>query len=114
MLYIKHKKEQSSNESVSDGVEYFCKFCGNVKPLAQKQPKLISKVSYQDNHDVEDLVGGDMINDVTLPHVHDIKCKKGDNCQKPKGEKDDVILMRYDTNNSKYMYYCTYCQIKWK
>ena len=115
MLYIKHvmKEESMRDESVSNGVEYFCKFCGNVESLAQNEPKLISKVSFQNNQDVEDLVGGDMINDITLPHVHNIPCKNTD-CVRPEGEKHDVILMRYDTKNSKYMYYCTYCHTKWK
>ncbi len=106
MLYIKHVVKDDKNSSV----EYFCKFCGNKKLF---EPKLISRVSFKDKHGVEDLVGEDMIYDNTLPHVHTVACINKD-CKRPDGEKNDVILLRYDMNNSKYLYYCVHCKEKWK
>ena len=111
MLYIKHVMKEGSSHSI--GVEYFCKFCGNIEPFAEDEAKLISRVSFTDKHGVEDLVGEDMIHDITLPHIHTVKCTN-DSCTRQEGEKNDVILLRYDKNNSKYLYYCSHCQNKWK
>ena len=47
--------------------------------------------------------------DPTLPHVKNIKCPNED-CPSNKGGKDrDVIYMKYDSANLKFLYICTVC-----
>jgi len=53
--------------------------------------------------------------DMTLPRVNNIECPK--KCQKDKGKnaKDsEVICIRYDQANMKYLYFCCHCEHFWK
>ena len=52
--------------------------------------------------------------DPTLPHVHNIKCPNED-CLTNKGQaKPDVIYMKYDAVNLKFIYICTVCDKHWR
>ena len=35
-------------------------------------------------------------------------------CSKKKDEMDEVIYIKYDNENMKYLYYCVYCEKFWK
>jgi hypothetical protein len=72
-----------------------------------KKLKSISRLSFKD-HDVVEL-RDDVKYDVTLPRVN-IPCVNED-CSGV--ENPDVVLIRYDENNARYMYYCTNCKTKW-
>jgi DNA-directed RNA polymerase subunit M/transcription elongation factor TFIIS len=52
--------------------------------------------------------------DPTLPHVNNIKCVN-QACASRTNEKDaDVIYMKYDAVNMKYLYICNVCGEQWK
>ena len=52
--------------------------------------------------------------DPTLPHVSNIKCPN-DECGSNTGAADrDVIYMKYDAVNLKYLYICNVCEQHWK
>jgi hypothetical protein len=52
--------------------------------------------------------------DPTLPRVNNISCPKSE-CPSKSGDKDvEVIVVKYDSANMKYMYYCTSCDTFWK
>lgn len=52
--------------------------------------------------------------DPTLPHVDNIKCPSAD-CASNKGQaKSDVIYLKYDATNLKFLYICTVCKEQWK
>jgi DNA-directed RNA polymerase subunit M/transcription elongation factor TFIIS len=52
--------------------------------------------------------------DPTLPHVHNIKCPN-EECLTNNGQaKPDVIYMKYDLVNLKFLYICTVCKQNWK
>jgi DNA-directed RNA polymerase subunit M/transcription elongation factor TFIIS len=55
--------------------------------------------------------------DPTLPRIYNIPCS---NSQCPTNDTDEskrmereIIYMRYDDNNMKYVYICTTCDLKW-
>ena len=53
-------------------------------------------------------------NDPTLPHVTTINCPNG-SCQTRTGNKEpDVIYMKYDNVNMKYIYICNVCGEQWR
>ena len=54
--------------------------------------------------------------DPTLPRINTIKCPNPECKSNTKdGEKDrEVIYMRYDDINMKYVYICAVCDIVWK
>ncbi len=52
--------------------------------------------------------------DPTLPHVTNIKCPN-DECGSNTGAAErDVIYMKYDAVNLKYLYICNVCEQHWK
>lgn len=52
--------------------------------------------------------------DATLPHVKNVKCPKGDCPSNGGGAERDVIYIKYDTVNMKYMYICNICGDTWR
>lgn len=52
--------------------------------------------------------------DATLPHVKTVKCPKGDCVSNGNGVERDVIYIKYDAINMKYMYICNVCGESWR
>ena len=52
--------------------------------------------------------------DPTLPHLTMMKCPRGD-CESNVGSKEkDVIYIKYDAENLKYLYICNVCGEQWR
>lgn len=52
--------------------------------------------------------------DPTLPHVHTIACPNKD-CESNTTEQEpDVIYLKYDVINMKYLYICNICDTRWR
>lgn len=52
--------------------------------------------------------------DPTLPHVKNVKCPN-EACESNKDtSKRDVIYIKYDAVNLKYIYICTVCDTRWR
>jgi DNA-directed RNA polymerase subunit M/transcription elongation factor TFIIS len=106
MLYIKIS-ENDSNE-----IEYFCRFCGNVeKPSDQNMVLTILNTATEDkefnfNHIVNEYTKYDP----TLPRINNMACPN-ESC--PKKDHKEIIYIRYDDKNLKYLYLCTECDFVW-
>lgn len=94
---------------------YYCKHCNyeDTKLIEAKNMKVFE-------YSKEDSVGHVNINeytryDPTLPHVKTIKCPNLE-CEsnKIKEVQQDVIYIRVDDRNMKYMYLCYHCNSSWK
>lgn len=89
---------------------HYCKNCDN-KIIQKKEDGSILII---DDNQVDDIIKySQYINknikfDPTLPHVNNIKCNK---CN-PK--ENDVIYIKYDFINMKYLYFCCNCDTFWK
>ena len=53
--------------------------------------------------------------DPTLPRIYNMKCPN-DECKtnKDSSKNAEIIYIRYDDNNLKYLYMCTECDTTWK
>jgi len=52
--------------------------------------------------------------DPTLPRIYNLKCPNPE-CKNTKEDKTtEVIYLRYDDSNLKYLYICTECDTTWK
>ena len=112
----------------------FCKKCDNMYYMKKKEGELIY---YCKNCDYEDLTiiqknnlkvfefnkkkmeKFNYINeytkyDVTLPHTSNIKCPNME-CKSNKEDKltQDIITIRVDDTNMKYLYLCSHCNYNW-
>ena len=113
---------------------HFCKECDNmyyVRIAAKDENKLIyycRKCGYEDDMITEDNICvsktflkqgkqkfSNIVNeftklDPTLPRVTNVKCPN-EHCEDiPEKE---IIYMRYDDNNMKYVYICSVCDTVW-
>ena len=55
--------------------------------------------------------------DPTLPRTKNIKCpneKCNDNGETKSTENNEIIYLRYDNDNMKYIYLCSNCNYSWK
>jgi DNA-directed RNA polymerase subunit M/transcription elongation factor TFIIS len=52
--------------------------------------------------------------DPTLPHVDTIKCPNEGCGSNTSGKPRDVIYIKYDATNMKFLYICNVCDTKWR
>ena len=52
--------------------------------------------------------------DPTLPHVDTIKCPNQECETNTSGKQRDVIYLKYDTVNMKFLYICNVCKTQWR
>jgi DNA-directed RNA polymerase subunit M/transcription elongation factor TFIIS len=52
--------------------------------------------------------------DPTLPHVDSIKCPNMGCKSNTSGTKRDVIYLKYDAINMKFLYICNVCDTQWR
>lgn len=90
----------------------YCKACLNKKPYD-------GNLLYNNDHNIdvsESINNNKYINyDITLPHIKsdNIKCPN-EQCKSITDKlQSDIIYMKYDNNNMKYIYTCNYCSQKW-
>ena len=111
MYYLKISNENSNNliyycrncgyEDTASSVDNICVSRTQVKRSEQKYSHTINEYTKQDP---------------TLPRINTIKCPKIDcpsNVDEDKVSRD-VLFIRYDDINMKYIYMCSKCDTIWK
>jgi DNA-directed RNA polymerase subunit M/transcription elongation factor TFIIS len=108
MLYVE-VQEASSGHSL----KHYCKFC-KFSQEAEKGAKsmLISDKNHfnASENAYKNYMTPFIRYDTTLPRVNNIKCVNG-KCDAPQNE---VIYIKYDSENMKYLYHCCHCGHFWK
>ena len=107
MLYVKSNEEKK--------LVKFCKHCDFEKVETVNTAINISKTFYSG----DDLLYNQHVNkylryDPTLRRIKDplINCPN-ENCNAP-DDKNQVIYIKYDNKNMKYLYVCEHCGETWK
>ena len=96
---------------------YYCRKCGNENTTITEDnvvvsKKIIVKKEQRFNH----IINKYTKLDPTLPRITNIKCPNRD-CQSNEEDtdvKNEIIYMRYDYTNMKYVYICVNCDTIWK
>lgn len=94
---------------------YYCKNCDN-RVVEKKDSGSICVI---DDNKVDDATKYAMyINkyvkyDTTLPRINNIVCVNAQ-CTKQQTLDNEVIYVKYDFVNMKYLYYCCHCEHFWK
>lgn len=110
MLYIRQDIGDDTTK-----IEYFCKHCTFSKNISDSNTsKMIISTSYNsDDLNFDSFLNENVIYDKTIPHVNNIKCINP-SCTKKSDDVNDVMCIKYDTTNFKFMYFCVYCKQFWK
>lgn len=112
MVYMNIKRNE---EGGAPQVTCVCKSCGSSSEMGKEQCATAMFTSdYGDNQMAyKHYMTPHIRHDPTLPHAKDIDCINP-NCTKKPNEIRDVIYIKYDRDNLKYLYNCMYCKEFWK
>ena len=112
------------DENEPDKLMHFCQKCGNKQKIKIKnnmddqekdvQDYCIYKEHIQETAKFENFVNKYTKYDPTLPSMKNIKCPNVD-CPSVKVEDtgDNVLYLRYDDENMKYLFMCKTCDNAW-
>ena len=102
----------------NDNILYYCRKCGNENKKLIKELKnlCVSKTHIiKDSKAYNNIINEYTHLDPTLPRANNIKCPNKDcMCNTDKKVDNDIIYLRYDNSNMKYIYLCCHCKSKWK
>ena len=109
------------NANNSNQLNYYCRNCGNKDDGAAEEGMCVLKTQLKKGEQkFNHIVNQYTKLDPTLPRIYTMKCPNnecGTNKQLETGKKEkenEVIYMRYDDDNLKYLYICVHCDTTWK
>ncbi len=93
---------------------YYCKHCNNREVVSKESGSICI---IDDNKITDEIKYSQYLNrylkyDNTLPRVNNIVCPNS-KCSKPSSAQNEVIFIKYDFANMKYIYNCCYCDHFW-
>jgi DNA-directed RNA polymerase subunit M/transcription elongation factor TFIIS len=105
------------SESDGNKLTYYCRNCGNKDDSAAAEGVCVlntqlKKGEQKFNHIINQYTK----QDPTLPRIYNVKCPNmscATNTDTKHGPAE-VIYMRYDDDNMKYLYICVTCDAVWK
>lgn len=93
---------------IVDKLIYYCRKCGHEDDNLNKDKICVSKTDFRKKTNF-DIVNEYTKLDPTLPRRNNIQCPNK-KCDK----QNNVIYLRYDDSNMKYIYICNHCDTIWK
>uniref|UniRef100_A0A6C0FGU2 DNA-directed RNA polymerase M/15kDa subunit domain-containing protein n=1 Tax=viral metagenome TaxID=1070528 RepID=A0A6C0FGU2_9ZZZZ len=99
-----------------DKLVYYCRNCGNQDESAE----ITGSMSVSNIHVNEETSSmSHIINkytklDPTLPRINRIPCPNAECATNTAGAEREIIYIRYDDTNIKYVYLCSTCDFTWK
>ena len=114
MLYL------GINPDNSNELTYYCRFCGNTDTMVSESGVCVLNTQFtQSEQKFNHIINEYTKLDPTLPRIYNVKCPN-DRCktnsvidtEEPKPA--EVIYIRYDDSNLKYIYMCVTCDTTWK
>lgn len=107
MYYIQLQEENNA-------IEYYCRKCGHTENSFD-QNIIVSKTNVtKQNSSNQNIINQYTKLDPTIPRIHTISCmNKSCSSNTDENVVQDILYVRYDTDELKYMYMCTICNSQW-
>ncbi len=94
---------------------YYCRNCGNKDSTISVKDVTVSKVQLKKSEqEFNHIINKYTKLDPTLPRVSNILCPNPDCLTNKEDKPREIIYIRYDDRNMKYVYLCSTCDIVWK
>ena len=96
---------------------YYCRKCGNEDSLLASENYCVSKVQIKKSeHSFNHIINKYTKLDPTLPRINNILCPNPDCPTNKDGKEREIIYIRYDDVNMKYVYLCSEseCNTVWQ
>ena len=105
----------SINPDDSNKLVYYCRNCGNKDSDLSVDNVTVSKIQLKKSQqEFSHIINKYTKLDPALPRVTNILCPNAD-CQTNKADVPrEIIYIRYDNQNMKYVYLCYTCETVWK
>ena len=108
MLYLKVNNYTEEDQNIQ--LIKYCKNC-TYSITSDDQHHIINK-QFDVQNNFHHLINPNIINDHTLPRASNIDCKNPD-CKKTNKTTNEIIYIKYDAVNMKYLYHCCNCSLFW-
>ncbi len=109
-MYYLRLSEANSNKLI-----HYCRNCGNEESITNNESICISNNELiKNDQKYKYIINKYTKLDPSLPRTNTIKCP---NQSCPSNEEDghrEIIYVRYDDDNVKYIYICSSCNFSWK
>jgi DNA-directed RNA polymerase subunit M/transcription elongation factor TFIIS len=108
------KSEDESSKKLEKTLRRICRNCGYQHQ--DQQGGLILEIDLKEktSEGYKILMNEFTKNDPTLPHVNTIKCPNPGCETNTSGKEKDVIYIKYDAVNMKFLYICNVCDAQWR
>ena len=109
-MYYLRIDEQNPNK-----LDYYCRNCGNEDKILAQDNMCVSKtfIKKSDNS-FNHIINEYTKLDPTLPRVSTILCPNPECETNTNSKKREIIYIRYDDTNMKYVYLCSECSTIWQ
>ena len=103
------------NENEPNKLVYYCRQCGNEDSSITQDNICVSKIQIKKNEQTFDhIINKYTKYDPSLPRINTILCPNPDCETNTKNTEREIIYIRYDDTNMKYVYVCSTCDTVWK
>ena len=94
---------------------YYCRKCGNEDSHLSAENVCVSKTQIKKTKQTfSHIINKYTKFDNTLPRINNILCPNQDCATNKDGKDREIIYIRYDDINMKYVYLCSDCDTVWK
>ena len=109
MYYIKINADQPNK------LIYYCRKCGNEDNLLAIENVCVSKTQIKKSEQsFSHIINKYTKLDPTLPRIKTVLCPNPDCSTNKEGTPREIIYIRYDDSNMKYIYLCSDCDTVWQ
>jgi hypothetical protein len=94
---------------------YYCRNCGNVDETLSVDNVTVSRIQLKKSEqEFSHIINKYTKLDPTLPRVNNILCPNANCKTNTEDAPKEIIYIRYDDRNMKYVYLCSTCDTVWK
>ena len=102
------------NSDDPNSLVYYCRHCGNEDKIIAVDNVCVSKTQIKKSEQsFNHIIIKYTKLDPTLPRINNILCPNPDCNTNTKDEQKEIIYIRYDDINMKYIYLCSSCDTVW-
>lgn len=103
------------NEDDPNKLVYYCRKCGHEDSLLAAENVCVSKTQIKKSEQTfNHIINKYTKYDPTLPRINNILCPNSDCPTNKDGVEREIIYIRYDDVNMKYVYLCYHCNAVWQ
>jgi DNA-directed RNA polymerase subunit M/transcription elongation factor TFIIS len=99
----------------SNKLTYYCRFCKHKDETITEESICVLDTQFKRGEQkFNHIINKYTKLDPTLPRIYNIKCPNSECKTNVSDKQAEIIYLRYDDNNLKYLYICSDCDTTWK